>query len=191
MAETSASALKTLEDLAQRRRTCLRLDLERPVEPELVKRLCQLAVWAPNHHRTEPWRFAVLTGRGRERFGNAIADIMESAGEAEHRVTKTRTKYLRARTVLVVGSVKGATPTETEENRLATAAAIQTLLLGATAAGLHSYWGSVTTPDAEAVLEVCGFELGTTLIAAIYLGHPARDCAPGSRNAPLINWIEG
>jgi nitroreductase len=69
------------------------MDLERPVEPELVQRLCQLAVWAPNHHRTEPWRFAVLTGRGRERFGNAIADIMESAGEAEHRVTKTRTLF--------------------------------------------------------------------------------------------------
>ena len=179
-----------MRDIAKRRRSCLRIDLDRPVEATEVERLCDLAVWAPNHHRTEPWRFAAFVGDGRTQLGAAIADEMAAAGAPDHQVAKTRTKYLRAPVVLVVGSAQGSTPLETEENHLATAAAIQTLLLGATALGLHSFWGSVATPTSQPVLNLCGYEAGTRVLAAIYIGHPLRDCSPGERGAPRINWIE-
>lgn len=171
------------------RRTCLRMDPGSPLGPETVTDLCRLATWAPNHRRTEPWRFAAFEGDGRQTLGDTIADAMATSGAAPEKITKTRTKYLRAPTMLLVGSAAGATDVETGENRDAVAAAVQNILLGATARGLASFWSSVATPTAGPLLELCGFEHGTQVIAAIYLGRPAGACEPPSRSEPVVAWI--
>ena len=57
--------------LVHARRTSMLVDQERPVAPELIDRLCDLAVWAPNHKRTWPWRFAAFHGDARLRLGEA------------------------------------------------------------------------------------------------------------------------
>ena len=36
-----------------------------PVPEELIERILQSAVHAPNHRITEPWRFHVFIGKGR------------------------------------------------------------------------------------------------------------------------------
>jgi hypothetical protein len=61
---------------------------------------------------------------------------MQRNGDLEMKVTKTRTKYLRAPVVVVVGSAPGESALQNEENRDAVAAGIQNMLLGATALGL-------------------------------------------------------
>lgn len=171
------------------RRTCLRMHEDRPVEPTVVGELCRLATWAPNHHRTQPWRFAAFTGDGRRDLGDTIAAVMSEQGRPADRVAKTRLKYLRAPVMLLVGSAPGTDETETAENRDAVAAAVQNVLLGATARGLASFWSSVATPRAPELLELCGFEPGTVVIAAIYLGHPDGTCPPPDRDGPRVRWI--
>ena len=47
----------------------------KPVPRELIEELLDAAVQAPNHYKVRPWRFAVLTGKGRERLGDLMADI--------------------------------------------------------------------------------------------------------------------
>lgn len=59
------SALSAFEKLAKQRRANLRIDAERPVDHDLLNELIELATWAPNHHHTWPWRFAVLEGDAR------------------------------------------------------------------------------------------------------------------------------
>ena len=171
------------------RRTSLRMDTEAPVDPAVVEELCRLATWAPNHHRTEPWRFAAFTGGGRSTLGNTIADRLASEGVDPERVAKTRTKYRRAPVMLLVGSVAGADEVVTAENQLAVAAGIQNLLLAATSLGLASYWSSVATPTAPELLQLCGFPPETTVIAAIYLGHPTGQCPAPPRQDPVITWV--
>jgi len=41
---------------------------ERPVATDLVAELLDAAVWAPNHHLTQPWRFVLVVGEGRTRM---------------------------------------------------------------------------------------------------------------------------
>lgn len=168
--------LGTFERLAASRRSSLRVDPQAPVPSNLVERLCQVAAWAPNHKKTWPWRFAVFTGDGRSRLGNTIADALDPATfDKPEKIDKFRVKYLRAPTMLVVGSVAGRSAIRTAENRDATAAAVQTLLLGATAVGLASFWSS-SIPDADAaVAELCGWEPATATIAVIYLGWPIEE----------------
>src|SRR5919201_2395146 len=56
----------------QRRTSVRRFHIE-PVSRNLIERLLECAVRAPNHKLTEPWRFAVLTGAARDRFAELRA----------------------------------------------------------------------------------------------------------------------
>jgi nitroreductase len=181
----------TLDELGQLirgRRTSMLVDNELPVPHDLIEQLCELAQWAPNHKRTWPWRFAVVEGDARADLGNVIADEMEAIGDPPEKVTKTRGKYLRTPTTLVVGAAPGDSLQRSAENRDAAAAGVQNLLLGATTVGLASYWGSCPKGANDAVAQWCGFESGTFVTALIYLGWATTDVATPERPAPVITY---
>jgi nitroreductase len=163
----------TFDDLAalvRSRRTSMLVQADRPVPHEVVEQLCELAQWAPNHKRTWPWRFALVEGDGRARLGEVIADAMAVHGDPPEKVVKARGKYLRTPATLVVGAAPGDSPDRTAENRDAVAAGIQNLLLGGTALGLATYWGSCPKGANDVVARWCGFEPGTHVAAIMYLG---------------------
>lgn len=169
--ESAASdRLDAISELIRQRRTSMLVQRDRPVPAPLVARLCQLAQWAPNHKRTWPGRYAMVDGDGRATLGETIANAMAANGDPDDKVAKARTKYTRTPTTLVVGSAPGDSPLRTAENRDAVAAGIQNLLLGATAAGLATYWGSCPKGANDVVAELCGFEPGTHISALIYVG---------------------
>ena len=168
------------------------VDPHRSVPPELVSELCALATWAPNHKKTWPWRFALVTGEGRARLGGAMADEMERADFGdEAKRTKTRGKYLRTPSVLVVGCAPHDDEMLDAENRYAVAAGIQNLLLGATAVGLASFWSTPALAQPPAVLELCGFDPDDRLVGVVYLGWSAQECAAPARPAPRITHVTG
>lgn len=159
--------------LVRARRTSMLVDQERPVAPELIDRLCDLAVWAPNHKRTWPWRFAAFHGDARFRLGEAfVADMVDRGVGDDTKRAKTRTKYGRTPSVLVVGCAAHDHPTFHDENRDAVAAGVQNLLLGATAAGLASFWSTAPLIDSPRALDLCGFDADVRIVAVIYLGWP-------------------
>ena len=174
--------------LVHARRTNMKVDKERAVPRELVEQLCELAQWAPNHKRTWPWRFCFVTD-GRDRFGNVIADAMAAQGEDADKVGKTRLKFLRTPALLVVGSAPGDSALRSLENRDAVAAGVQNILLGATAAGLASYWASCPKGASPVVAELCGFEEGTEIVAIVYLGWQADTAAVPPRPAVVLNTL--
>jgi nitroreductase len=157
-------------DIIRARRTSMKVDPQRQVSPEVIEQLCEAAMWAPCHKRTWPWRFASVTGEARYELGDVTAQAMAAHGDDPAKVAKARTKYGRTPAVLVVGSVPGDTPLRTVENRDATAAAVQNLLLAATAAGLASYWSSCPKGASSPVAQWCGFDDGTEIVALVYLG---------------------
>jgi nitroreductase len=149
------------------------VDQHRPVPPELVEHLCELATWAPNHKRTWPWRFASFTGDARLRLGEAfVADMVDRGIGDDGKRAKTLTKYARTPAVLVVGCAAHEHPTFHDENRDAVAAGVQNLLLGATAAGLASFWSTPPLIDSPRALDLCDFESDVRIVAVIYLGWP-------------------
>jgi nitroreductase len=180
-----------LAALVRRRRTSMLVDKEREVPHEMIRDLCELAQWAPNHKRTWPWRFAIADGPARARLGESIADAMEERGDPPEKVAKARTKYLRTPVTLVVGSAPGDSPLRTAENRDAVAAGIQILLLAATEQGLATYWGSCPKGANDVVDELCGFEPGTHISALIYLGWATTTVESPGRPAPDVHVIAG
>jgi nitroreductase len=165
------------------------VDKERPVPHDVIRGLCELAQWAPNHKRTWPWRFAIADGDARARLGVVIADAMQSRGDPPEKVEKARTKYMRTPVTLVVGSAPGDSPLRTSENRDAVAAAIQILLLAATEQGLASYWSTCPKGANDVVAELCGFEPGTHISGLIYLGWATTTVESPGRPAPDVHVI--
>ena len=75
------------------------------------------------------------------------------------------------------------------ENRDAVAAAIQNLLLGATAVGLASFWSTPALTRPRTVLELCGFGAADRVVGMLYLGWPSGDCAVPERPATEITRV--
>ena len=169
----AAVSIDTFADLVRSRRTHMLVDRHRRVPSETIDRLCALATWAPNHKKTWPWRFAALTGDARLRLGEAfVADMVERDFGDEVKRTKTLTKYARTPNVLAVGCAPDPKPTIHDENRDAVAAAIQTLLLAATAEGIATYWSTPPLIDSPRALALCGFDPDDRIVGLIYLGWP-------------------
>lgn len=182
--------LETFSELVRSRRTSMVVDHERSVPPELIDHLCGLATWAPNHKRTWPWRFASFRGDARLRLGEAfVTDMLERGVGDEGKHVKTLTKYARTPAVLVVGCAAHDHPTFHDENRDAVAAGVQNLLLGATAAGLASFWSTAPLVDSPRALELCGFEPDVRIVAVIYLGWPTSRPEPPERPRPTVRHL--
>ena len=183
--------MATIGRVVRSRRTSMLVDTQLTLPDDLIQSLCGLAMWAPCHKRTWPWRFASFSRGGRTTLGDVIADAMALHGDDVDKVRKARTKYERTPNVVVVGSVPSDTDTRTEENRAAVAAGVQNMLLGATAAGVASYWASCPRGADTAVAALCGFEPGTSIVAIVYLGWENGTVAAPQRPAATINRITG
>lgn len=161
------------------------VDQECEVPVSIVTQLCELASWAPNHKKTWPWRFALFTGDGRSRLGTTmVEDMVDAEFGDETKRLKTAGKYLRTPATLVVGCEPHPNEMLHDENRDAVAAAIQNLLLGATALGLSSFWSTPALTRPPKVLELCSFAPEDRLVGIIYLGW-AQKFAPAPERPPV------
>ena len=146
-----------------------------PVPRELIEKLLEAAVQAPNHYKVRPWRFVVLTGDGLKKLG----DVMAASQQVRHpefppeAFDKCRTLPLRAPVVIAVGVDKPSEAKVLEiENVAATAASVQNLLLAAYAVGLGAKWRTSEWAHDPIVKAFLGFEPDQHLIGFIYIGYP-------------------
>jgi nitroreductase len=165
-----------LEAIRQRR-MFPRVD-ERPPSREEIEQLLELAVRAPNHHATEPWRFYVLAGVGRERLARAIAEEAIEAGAEEARaVGDARKKVERAPVIVVFTCVPSQDDLKViEQEEIASVAmAIQNFLLGAYASGLGAMLRTGTTAYHPAISRHLELAPGERVVGFVYLGYPAAE----------------
>lgn len=190
----------TLLDALRRRRSMVRV-LAEPPPRDLVERLLEACTWAPNHYRTNPWRFAVVTGNAREKLGEimatSLAARLEDAedGEApgvdkEALLHKERRKPLRAPVVIAVACEPSSAPKVTPvEEICAVAAGVQNMLLAAESLGLGAMWRTGNPARDPAVKSYLGFPQSAEIVAFLYVGYPdvpsqhdrVRDAKPYTR----------
>lgn len=69
---------------------------------ELLERVIEAAVWAPNHRLSEPWRFHVLAGDARTALADAIVAWLAANGGSERAQGAVHGRLLRAPLVIAV-----------------------------------------------------------------------------------------
>jgi nitroreductase len=166
-----------------------------PVPRVVVVKLLDAAAHAPNHYKVRPWRFVVVSGEGRRRLGDVMAEVFHRRfPEAEPAaLEKERAKPLRSPVIVAVGVDQPAEPRVIEiENICAAAAACENILLAATALGVGAHWrtgDAAQDPDGKRFL---GFSAEQHVIAFLYLGYPEGAPLPPERSsaADRTRWIE-
>jgi nitroreductase len=145
------------------------------VPREVVEKLLNAAVQAPNHYKVRPWRFVVLTGSGRNKLGEVMAQSLKAKFPqlTEEALNKERAKPLRSPVLIAVGVDKPAESKVLEiENICATAAACENILLAAHALGLAAQWRTGDAARDPMVKKFLGFAEGQHIISFLYIGYP-------------------
>jgi len=151
---------------------------------ELIEKLLDAGAQAPNHHKTTPWRFVVLTGNARNKLGDAMAASQKQSYPdlAQDGLDKTRALPLRAPAIIAVGVDQPLEERIVElENYAAVAAACQNILLAAHALGLGAIWRTGVWARDEKVKEFLGFSASQHIAAFIYVGYPEAKSEPKPR----------
>jgi nitroreductase len=134
------------------------------------------AAAAPDHGRLRPWRFIVIQGNGRERFGDLLADHLRRAhpSSSAESLQRERQKALRAPMIVVVAAI--CTPgvkVPVIEQVLSAGAAAQNVMLAAAALGFNSMWKTGAPAYDETVKAALGLEEKDAIVGFMYLGTEA------------------
>ncbi len=167
------------------------------VPDETVNQLLALADWAPTHGRTEPWYFFVYGGDALKQFGKTHADLYWQHTAEDKRQEATFEKLLHnvdlASHVIVAVMKRGANVKIPQVEEISAAsAAIQNILLGATALGIASYWSSGGMTHNPALKEHLKLGADDIILGLIYLGYTDEPAKDGARNIPLaekVKWL--
>ena len=168
---------------------------QEPVSRELIEKLLDAAVQAPNHYKVRPWRFFVLTGNGRNRLGDVMAASQHDRQPdlPPEALDKTRALPLRAPVVIAVGVDKPSEPKVLEiENISAASAASQNILLAAQAEGLGAQWRTGEWARDPNVKKFFGLAEDQHIVGFIYIGYPEFAAESASRPGfeDRTTWIE-
>jgi nitroreductase len=128
---------------------------------------------APDHGKLFPWRFILLEGKGRQRAGDILAEVMEAEDERAKQVEEERGRFLRAPLVIVVISdVREGHKIPVWEQELSAGAVCQNILIAATALGFVANWLTEWYAYHPVVKERLGLKAGERVAGFIYIGTP-------------------
>src|SRR5246127_1908503 len=134
------------------------------------------AVRAPDHGRLRPWRFLVVRGEARARFGELLADHLARTQPAAtpESLQRERDKAFRAPMIIVVAAhVNEAVKIPPVEQTLSAGVAAGNIMLAALALGYNAMWktggGGHGPPGGEAV----GLGPSDVIVGFLYVGTEA------------------
>ncbi len=169
---------------------------DKTIPDEMIYEILENANRAPTHKLTQPWRFTVFAGKGREFLADLQTEIYTKYAHEnfnEKKLKNLREYPLLSSHVIVVGMKRSVTTAIPEiEEIIATACAIENLFLSLTAYGLAGYLstGGITYMQ-EAKSH---FDLGPEdkLIGTFYMGYPEDLSNPLTKRTTIyekVKWI--
>jgi nitroreductase len=159
-------------DLLLTRESALKLDAPGPSEADLDQ-MFQSAVRAPDHGRLRPWRFIVIEGDKRARFGELMADAMRNRdpNASADMLDRERAKPMRAPTIVVAAAhVQKDHRIMACEQIAAAAAATQNIMLAAHALGYGAMWKTGEPAYDLSVKSALGLNPDDEIMGFLYLG---------------------
>lgn len=171
-------------DFLLSRRSATSLGLPGPTREELDQ-ILRAAGAVPDHGLLRPFRFVIVEGEGRARFGDALA---KTAAERQPAMPaalleKVKAKAFRSPTIVVLIASPKPGKIDTWEQNATAACAGYALTLAAHALGVGAVWKSVPFTKGMALTETLGLESTEEMLGWIHLGKPSRDDAPPPRAA--------
>ena len=133
----------------------------------------QAAVRAPDHGRLRPWRFMLVEGDQRRKFGELLAAsaLRRVPGLGEGDLQRERGKAMRAPLIIIVACrIVPGTKVPAIEQLLAAGSAAQNILLALHTLGYAAAWKTGEAAYDTEVKKALGFAADDHLIGFIYTG---------------------
>jgi len=158
---------------------------ERKVHREIVEKLLNNAIWAPTHGLTQPWRFKVFMNDARARLSDFLSNLYKEKNQGEKfnekKFESLKNRPLKSSVVIAICMERDPKGRISElDEIMATAAAVENMMLTATAYGLGTFWATpalINTPEVRSFLKI---ENGLCL-GFLYIGYPANEWPKGQR----------
>ena len=180
-------------DLLLRRRSAKALAEPGPDEGAL-ELLLESAARAPDHGRLRPWRFIVIRGGARARFGELLAEQLRRARPAStaEALARERQKAMRAPLIIAVAAVCDPQAKVPQiEQILSAGAAAGNILLAAKALGFNAVWKTGAAAYDETIKTALGLGGKDSIVAFVYVGTEVSGETPPARTEwrdRLIEW---
>jgi len=190
-----------LELISARRSMGLSRLSDAPVDRRILERMFEAANWGPSNEDTEPWRFTVFMGEGREKLADLFAEahreiLSDGAPRKGNDPDAARKRAFAAPVWISIGmspklEEDGSMLMSEEEELMAVACAVQNLHLMAQASGIAGMWHSKGTSVHPAVAKGLGLEPPARLLGLFMCGWPSGEWLNGSRGpvADKVRWV--
>jgi nitroreductase len=149
-----------------------------PPDRTALDRILEAATTVPDHGGLRPWRFTVVTGGGRDRFGDAmVAGLHDMKGPdvPEAAVAKMRGKAFAAPcAVVLVASPDPGSNVPVWEQVASASCTGYAMVLAATGLGYGAVWKSAAVLDTEPVRRLFALSQHEQLLGWVNLGTPGQ-----------------
>ncbi|MCA9564370.1 MAG: nitroreductase [Myxococcales bacterium] len=158
-----------------------------------IRELLELAVMAPNHRLTEPWRFVVVPHERIETFAGVVVDSIRD-DEHERLLGKKRNlseQLPKLGAFIHVAQTPNDDPITQKEDYASVCCAVQNIMLGATALGLGSFWSTGSVFLRDPVIAYLEVPQDWIPVASLWLGHPAGPAKSARKPATMMTtWVD-
>lgn len=146
---------------------------DEPVDPEEIIELLNIAKWGPNHKITEPWRFQLYVGKGKEKFAQAYVDSQPTVGGEPSEKTLMKAEYYKNIPLQLVVIMSEHPQQRTwDEDYGAVSAFIQNFQLAAWERGIGMVWRTNDWVYDPVFREGIGVKPGEKIVATLMIGYP-------------------
>jgi nitroreductase len=156
-----------------------------PPDEGALARILELATTVPDHGGLRPWRFAVVSGVGLDRLGDALVEglhRMRGDDLPDSMVAKMRGKAFAAPCkVVLIASPDPESNVPVWEQVSSASCTGYAVVLAATTLGLGAVWKSAAVLDTEPLRALFSLTEHEQLLGWVNLGTPAE---PGKKRSP-------
>ncbi len=160
---------------------------ERAVTPADIERLLDLAVLAPNHRMTEPWRLVVLGPEARRSLGDIKARARGRWITDPEALEAARLRMIESLgeipCILAFVQRLDDDPAVREEDYATLWMAVQNVLVGAVAMGLGTHVKTGAVLEEPELRTLLGVAEGERIVGLVHLGEPA-EIPPAKARTP-------
>lgn len=155
-----------------RGRRTIALFLQTPVPRALLDEAIESAIWAPNHHVTEPWRFYVIGDETKERCLDLCRNIVTERKGAKAGQFK-RDSWAEKPGWLVVSCRRTEDELTQQEDYAACCAAVQNLSLYLWKSGVGTKWTTGPITRDPRFFDILDIDIDKEMVVGlIWYGYP-------------------
>lgn len=146
-----------------------------------LRALLQAACSVPDHAKQQPFRFVVVEGDARARFGQALAEVAAEKNPALsdfHRDKIQQKAFFAPLLVALIASPRPGSSVPIWEQEATAACTGFALILAAEALGYGAVWKSSPVHEGRALNELLGLQENERFLGWVNLGTHARERKP-------------